>query len=157
MIIQNLSKVILLIAPGKFFPIVGVYEPDIEATDSKAARPAKRETLKCFDRNVKVGDMVVVSSGTRWGVTTMRVEKIDGVDVDFDSKEEMRWVIQRVDMETFTGVQEFETAAINRVRDADRQNTQRALAKALEDAIGGPITDLPKLPPALIDNEVIDG
>lgn len=71
--------------------IVCVYEEDAEK------KPATRATFKTFDASIQVGDLVIVPTGTRHGMTVVRVVEVD-YKVDYENlSERIRWIVQKVD------------------------------------------------------------
>ena len=65
--------------------VVGQYEDN-----------GKCHLFKTFDKEIDIEDYVVVESGTRHGMTVVKIVDID-VDVDLTSDVEVKWVIMRID------------------------------------------------------------
>ncbi len=112
--------------------VVGLYEPE-----TSGCKPPKRVTFKTFDREIQVGDFVVVPSSTRHGLTTFKIVDVD-VDVDFDSHEEMKWIVCRVDQSEYIETIRKENAAISAIKSAEKRKKADELRAALiidQDAI----------------------
>lgn len=90
----------------------------------------KTYTLKTLDAALKVGDIAVVQSGTRWGYTVVKVTEVN-VDVDFDSNIELKWLVAKVDLAAFERIVEMENAAIAVVQSAELRRKKAELRKTL--------------------------
>jgi len=128
---MNYSTAIFLV--NKDVRAVSVsYEPG-PLTDNSGKRLAVAPfiTYKTMDPTIKVGDFVIVPTGTRWNSTVARVEEVD-LDIDFDSATQVGWVIDRVNMEAHDSLVEKETAAITTIRSAEKRRKQEELAEKLK-------------------------
>jgi len=90
----------------------------------------KSYTFKTLDATLKVGDIAVVQSNTRWGYTTVKITEIN-VDVDFDSNIEMKWLVAKVDLAAFERIVEMENAAIAVVQSAELRRKKAEHRKTL--------------------------
>lgn len=115
---MNNSMIVLLINDSAR-AIRAVYE------DGKPA-----DTFKTLDQSIKVDDFVVVETATRHGMTVVKVTEID-IDVDFDSTVSVKWVIQKVDNDTFNNILEQEREALAAVNSAERRRKKEALRASL--------------------------
>lgn len=95
-----------------------------------AAQAVKSYTFKTLDTTLKVGDIAVVQSNTRWGYTVVKITEIN-VDVDFDSNSELRWLVAKVDLAAFERIVEMENAAIAVVQSAELRRKKAELRKTL--------------------------
>lgn len=110
--------------------IVGVYEAEVNGIVPGTNKPAPRTTYKTLDRTIRVGDLVIVPSGTRHGFTTMKVVETD-VDVDFDSHVEMKWVAARFDPSDYDKILREEDELLSVIKSAERRKKKDELRKAL--------------------------
>ena len=133
-----------------------VYEPD------RPEAMARRYIVKTLDKNIQVGDVVVVPHTMGLKMTTVRVEEVD-VEVDFDSTTLVPWVIQRVDLDPFANLVEQEEEALKLIKEAHFKERRTRLAKSLltskklkalplasrKDEEDGDVTDLDRYRPRL--------
>lgn len=78
-----------------------------------------RKVFKTLDKDIKVDDYVVVPSGTRHGMTVVKVEEVD-VEIDFNSREELRWVISRIDFASHEKVIAEEQTWIDSIKASEK-------------------------------------
>ena len=88
----------------------------------------KETNFKTIDQTLKVGDFAVVESGTRWGITTVKVVDVD-VDVDFDSNEHMHWVVQKIDRPAHDEILKMENAAIDVIKKGELRKRREDIKK----------------------------
>lgn len=100
------------------------YEPP---EDNKTA---KHYLFKTLDKSIKVDDLVVVPSGTRYGFTVVKVVETD-VDVDFDDSVNYKWVVSRVDFDPYNTTIGQEEQAIVVIKSAEKTKQRNALRDAL--------------------------
>lgn len=86
--------------------------------DTKEAPNQKTWLFKTLDHSIKKDDILVVQSGTRHGLTTVKVIDTD-VEVDFDSSIEIKWVIQKVDTSTYDKILNEEKVWIDTMKQAE--------------------------------------
>jgi len=104
------------------------YEQDAEG---KGVKPFT--TFKTFDPAVTVGDYVAVPTGTRHGMTVVRVDQTD-VEVDVDYSGQMNWLVDRVDTSQRDAIEAQEAAAIATIKSAEKKARQDELrAKLIAD------------------------
>lgn len=89
--------------------------------------------FKTDDATIKKDDLVVVLTGTRAGMTVVKVIDVD-VPVDFNSIAPMPWIVQRVDQDAHARKLAEEAQAIDLIRLADVQQRQKELSTALFNA-----------------------
>lgn len=97
--------------------------------------------FKTMDQSIKVDDLLVVESGTRFGFTTVKVKAVD-VDVDLKSDAPILWVIGKVDLSPYNVLLEQEAVAIAAVQSAEKRKQREELRKALFDDKDARITSL---------------
>jgi len=119
---MNYSSSIFLINPN-VRAIACIYKPDPVTGKSEP-----RTIFKSFDASIKVGDIVVVPSGTRHGFTTNLVVEVD-VEPDLDSSVEMKWIVARVDRSEYDRVLAEEGRAIKLMRDSETTHKREELRK----------------------------
>lgn len=92
------------------------------------------DVFKTVDQDLKVGDFVVVESGTRWGVTTVKITATD-VDVDFDSPKDIKWVVQKIDMPKHEELKKMEAVAIDVLKRGELRKRREDIKKNHLDAV----------------------
>lgn len=98
--------------------------------------PSDVKSFKTLNPDIKVDDLVVIPTDTRLGFTVGKVTAID-LHVDFDSPEQMRWIVSKVDEAEFKNILEQEARLIDKVADANREARKKALAAELLAHTGG--------------------
>jgi hypothetical protein len=106
--------------------IVFLINDTVRAVLAQYEEHGKHEMFKTFDQNLKVGDMAVVQSGTRFGMTTVKITAVD-VDVNFDSTTPIHWVVQAVDKPAFDAILAQEAQAISAVQAAELRRKKEEL------------------------------
>lgn len=91
---------------------------------------AARTTFKTLDPSIKVGDFIIVPTNTRHNMTVNKVMEVD-VDVDFDSNDQMAWVIGKVDRSGFEKCLEQEAQAITAIKGAELKKKRDDLRETL--------------------------
>lgn len=86
--------------------------------------------FKTLDPDIKVDDFVVVQSGTRHGMTVVKVVAVD-VDVDLESSIDVLWAVQKIDMNAFGVTLAQEAKAISAVQAAEKARKRDELRKSL--------------------------
>ncbi len=106
--------------------IRAIYERD------EPTRQANREHFKTLDPNIKVGDQVVVPApqNQRHGFTIVKVTDVD-VPVDFDLREDVRWIVQRVEFQPYSVVIQQEAEAMAKIREVETEARKAQLRKAM--------------------------
>lgn len=94
----------------------------------------KAGVFKTLDATLKVDDYAVVESGTRWGITTVKIIEIDTVDIDFDSTEQLKWVVQKIAMGQHQEVRKMEAAAIEIIKKGEIRKRREDIKKNTLDA-----------------------
>ena len=117
---MNNSKIVFVINDTTR-AIMGEYEP--------GHRPAQFKTL---DQGIGVGDYVIVQSDTRHDMTVVKVVDVD-VEVDLDSAEKMKWVIDVINTASFQSVLDQEQEAITAVQSAQLRKKKEEMRSALFD------------------------
>lgn len=114
-----------------------------KSTDARTGKvvPIDTKSFKTVDQTIKPKDFVLIPTDSRWGFTVGRVEAVD-LHVDFDSNEQMRWVVNKIDTETFNTMLAAEAAMMDTVADADRKHREMELRTKL----------FANVDPSLLDN-----
>jgi hypothetical protein len=86
--------------------------------------------FKTFDKTIKPGDLVVVPTTTRVGMTVCKVTEVD-VDFDIDQTKDITWVIDVVDQVEYAHTLEIEQQAIGAIKSAELRKKREDLAKNL--------------------------
>lgn len=108
--------------------------------------PIDVKSFKTFDTTLKVGDLVVVPTDTRWGFTVGRVEAVD-TRVNYSSPEITRWVASKVDREGYKAILDQEEVLLGKVGQAQELKAKRELADELK-ALDPNLTGLSLMPPS---------
>ena len=133
---MNYSKAIFLINDDviavrcSYAPAAGTTVPVPLDKEPKFNRPEEWTTFKTFNKDLKVGDYVVVPSGTRWGVTVCRVAEVD-IDLDLETGEDVGWIIGRVSLEDYKRLQAQEEQAIAAIKSAQKRKKREELKEAM--------------------------
>lgn len=103
-----------------------------KTTDSRTGKvvPIDTKSFKTVDQTIQPKDFVLIPTDSRWGFTVGRVEAVD-LHVDFDSNEQMRWVVSKIDTKTFNTMLEAEAKMMDTVADADRKHREMELKSKL--------------------------
>ena len=110
--------------------IVFVINDAVRAIEAKYEDGGNAETFKTLDPTIKVDDLVVVESGTRHGMTVVKVTAVD-VEPDLDSQTPVKWAVQRIDVWSFKDILAAETEATETVQAIERRRKKDALREAL--------------------------
>lgn len=103
---------------------------------------ANKTLFKTLDPNIGIGDYVVVQTDTRHHMTVCKVVETD-VEPDFDSSQQVKWIIGVVEKADFDELTNQENEAIARIKSAEKRRKREELrASLLADANG----DLKALP-----------
>lgn len=93
-------------------------------------KPTNVSLFKAFDKTIKPGDLVVVPTGTRVGMTVCKVTEVD-VDFDIDQTKDIAWVIDVVDQTDYAHTLDIEQQAIAAIKSAELRKKREDLAKNL--------------------------
>lgn len=113
---------------------VMLINPNIRAIKGQYEEGGNIEVFKTLDADLKVGDMAVVESGTRWGMTVFKVVEVD-VDVDFDSSKKIGWVVGKVDIAAHDELKKLEAAAIDVIKKGELRKRREDIRKNTLDAV----------------------
>lgn len=92
----------------------GIFETDAP----NGMQTAKRELFKTFNEKIKAGDLVNVETGTRHGVSVVKIVEAD-VDIDIESDEPIRWIIGGVDLGEYDKFKTMENDMIGEMKKAE--------------------------------------
>lgn len=124
---MNFSTAVLIMPTGARCVKV-IYEPDTEHTKQT------REMFKTLDTTLNVDDFVVVPTGTRLNLTVCKVVAVD-VDDWMDVNKEIGWIVGRVNMADANKIKEWESAAIESLKDAEKRKRRRELQASMTEAM----------------------
>lgn len=107
---------------------------------------AKETTFKTLDETIAVNDYIIVPTDTRHKMTVCKVTEVD-IDLDFDTTEQVDWMIGRVDTQAYDQTLKDEASAITAIKAAERRRKRDDLranmfADHVETLKALPITDL---------------
>lgn len=97
------------------------YEPDA---------PDKKVMFKTLDPTIREGDLVIVPTKTRHGMTVSKVVETD-VDVDFDNAAPVAWIVAKIDQSGYEATIAQEGDAIAVIKSAEKTKKRNELAAAL--------------------------
>lgn len=110
--------------------IVFLINDSVRAIKGRYEEGGNETVFKTLDQDIKVDDFVVVQSGTRHGLTVVKVTGVD-LDVDLESNIDMLWAVQKVDTAAFAVTLEQEGKAIAAVNAAEKTRKRDELRKSL--------------------------
>jgi hypothetical protein len=110
--------------------IVFLINDTVRAIKGRYEDGGAETTFKTFDQTIQVDDFVVVQSGTRHGLTVVKVSAVD-VDVDLEGSPEIVWAVQKVDMASFAVTLDQERKAISAVQAAEKARKREELRRSL--------------------------
>lgn len=91
--LKNNSHALLVLRPKDFLAVACSYE---SAQPAGKAFANERTIFKTAIKDLAVGDLVVVETGTRHLMTVVRVEELN-IQVDFESPTPLAWVVDKID------------------------------------------------------------
>lgn len=97
------------------------YEPDA---------PDKKVMFKTLDPSIREGDLVIVPTKTRHGMTVSKIVEVD-VDVDFDNGTQVSWIVSKIDQSGYEATVSQEADAIRVITSAEKTKKRNELAAAL--------------------------
>lgn len=104
---------------------------DTGGTDHKGKMiPKDIKSFKTMDRSIEKDQLVVIPTDNRWGFTIGKVVDVD-LHVDFDSNEQMRWIVSVLDTAAYDRMLKSEGEMMNVVADADRNARQQKLKEQI--------------------------
>lgn len=98
------------------------YEKEDKTRDEA---PHKRYTFKTFLK-LEVDDIVVIPTSTRHGYTCAKVKEI-AVRIDLDSTIEYKWIVQKVEIDSYIELLSNEEAVVDKMDNAALQRKRREL------------------------------
>jgi hypothetical protein len=116
---------------------VMLINPSIRAVLGKYEENGNAELFKTIDQNLKVDDLVVVESGTRWNLTVVKISAVD-VDVDFGSAKQVGWVVQTIPTSDHTNLRSMEAAAIELIKKGELRKRREDIKRNTLDAVSAP-------------------
>lgn len=120
---MNYSTAVFLINPN-VRAVKAIYELD---TDGKAA---PRTMFKTMDATLSVDDFVVVPTGTRHGMTVVKIVETD-CEFDINSPAEIKWVISSIDRAQYEAILKSENDAISQMKQAEINHQREELRKKM--------------------------
>lgn len=110
--------------------IVFLINDTVRAIKARYEETGAETIFKTLDQTIKVDDFAVVQSGTRHGMTVVKVSSVD-VDIDLESNVDVSWVVQKIDMANFNVTLDQEARAISAVQAAEKARKRDELRKSL--------------------------
>lgn len=107
--------------------IVFLINDDVRAIRGQYEDGGKHEMFKTMDPTIKVDDLVVVESSTRHGMTVVKVTEVEDVEPDLEHGPDLKWVVQKVDMVSFSAMLAKEHQAITTVQQAEKRRKKAEL------------------------------
>lgn len=104
---------------------------DVQGFDHKGkAIPKDIKSFKSMDPSIEKDQLVLIPTDSRWGFTVGKVVDVD-LHVDFDSNEQMRWIVSAIDTEAYEQMLSTERTMMDVVADADRNARQQKLKEQI--------------------------
>lgn len=116
---MNYSTAVMLVNP-KIRAILTIYQP-IEKTPNQG-----KYMFKTLDPDLKVGDLVLVPSDTRFGFTVNKIVEVDA-EVDFDSSVQVKWIAAKVDVEQYESIVKMEAEMIDAIRTSENHKKRETM------------------------------
>lgn len=139
-VVNKSLAVFLLDTPG-----VRAVRVTYEGFDPNTDKPLGNLTLfKTFEKNLQVGDYVIVPTHTRINFTAVQIAEVD-VEVDYESTKEVDWIVCPFDPSGYKGILAQEQKIIDAIKAADKKARQDELKKRLlgnVDPSALPVVDL---------------
>jgi len=102
-----------------------------------------KETIKkTFLNDLRVGEFVLVETNTRWCAAVCKIITV-GVEVDFDSSDDVGWVFARVDLAELDRLKAEEQAALAIIREAEKRKRKEDLRATILAQCGNELKALP--------------
>lgn len=130
---MNYTNAILLIAPHKVKAARVSYDDDNRNTQT---------IKKTVILDLKCGDLVIVQTNTRHNYTVAKVVQTD-VPVDPNSDEKLSWIVQRVDLEPFTVIDNMEKLAIQKIIEGETKRKTEEIRSLIMEVAGDELKKLP--------------
>lgn len=108
---MNYSTAIMLVNEN-IRAIRCAYEPTQEGT--------KEYLFKSLDKTIKVGDLVVVPSTTRYKRAVVKVTEVDA-EVDYDSTVQIEWIVGKIDNADYAAIKNAEQGAIDQIKTVEKK------------------------------------
>lgn len=113
---------------------VMLINPSIRAVKGQYEENGNTEIFKTLDQDLKVNDMAVVETTTRWNMTVFKIVEVD-VDVDFDSSKKMGWVVGKVSLAEHENLKKMESDAIELIKKGELRKRRQDIRKNTLDAV----------------------
>lgn len=128
---MNLTQAIFLVNKGAR-AMRARYEPGLgdDQYNNPNGTKVKNAIFKTLDKEIKVGDLVVVPTSTRHGFTVVKVVEAD-ISIDFEDKTPIEWIVSRVDLSAHKVLVEQEEQLTDEIRKAEMEVRRNQLANAL--------------------------
>lgn len=108
---MNYSTAIMLVNEN-IRAIRCAYEPTQEGT--------KEYLFKSLDKTIKVSDLVVVPSATRYKRAVVKVTEVDA-EVDYDSTVQIEWIVGKIDNADYAAIKSAEQGAIDQIKGVEKK------------------------------------
>lgn len=105
--------------------VICEYEPS-DPIYNKSTGANNRVIFKTLDKFIKKDDYVVVQTNTRHGMTVVKVIETD-VSIDFDSPNEVKWVVCKVDKTQHEKILADEAQAVEAIKRAEFNKRRQTL------------------------------
>lgn len=96
--------------------------------------PAATTMFKTMDRDLKVGDFIIVPTNTRHLMTVCWVKEVD-VEVNFESTQHVDWVIGTIDKTGYKQVLLMEGRFLDAIAKGEKRQQQEKLRETLMSAV----------------------
>lgn len=107
-----------------------IVNPDVRAMRVLYENDQSPKIVKTLNKDIKVDDLVIIQTGTRFGFTAVKVVETDIV-INMNGTADMAWVHQIVDKKIYDNLAEQEAKIIGVVASADMRRQRQEMAKDL--------------------------
>jgi bacterioferritin (cytochrome b1) len=121
--IKNYSTAVMLVN-SNIRAMYTVYEP------LKENPGQKRTMFKTLDPDLKVGDLVLVPSGTRFGFNVNEIIEAD-VKVDYESSNQVLWIASKIELSDYNNNIAMEAEMTDALRDSEEHRKREEIKASM--------------------------
>lgn len=107
-----------------------LFDDNVKAVKVSYEQGDKGTIFKTTDKDLKVDDLVVISTNTRYNYTVGKVVEVDS-EIDFNTTSQIGWVVSRVDIDAYEQLKTNEQAAIKQIRELEIAQKKQQLRSAM--------------------------
>jgi regulator of protease activity HflC (stomatin/prohibitin superfamily) len=125
---MNFSRSIILFNKN-IRTIATVY--DLEPVPGPGAKQPARTIYKTLDPTIKKDDLVIIPTDTRYKMSVVKVVETDVEIEDFDAPGDIKWIIDKVNRESFDKSLAMEQTGIEMMRSAEKRRRREEIQAAI--------------------------